>query len=143
MGCSYGAYQIGSYGFGYELLIHIERLKEIKDKHFQLTETLNDTAQDFTKPMPNVDGHDPFYNEQLRLLKMNQEYARLEYKVRYIQERMHRVKDERMALILNLKLSGKTYKEISKTVNLSISRSQALMSDICNDIRGAVISGTE
>lgn len=122
---------------------HIKRLQEIRDTHFQLTETLNDTAQDFTKPMPNAEGQDPFYNEQLRLLKMNQEYARLEYKVRYIQERMHRVKDERMALILNLKLSGKTYKEISKTVNLSISRSQALMSDICNDIRGAVISGTE
>lgn len=122
---------------------HIKRLQEIKDEQSQITETFNLQMQDFTKPMPNSEGHDPFYNEKLRLVKMSQEYVRLEHKVRYIQERLHRVTDERMALILNLKLSGKTYKEISKIVNLSISRSQALMSDICNDLRGAVISGSE
>ena len=68
-----------------------------------------------------------------RLMKMDQELTRLENKTRYIQNRWNRITDERLATILNLRLSGYIYKEIAERVGLSEPRVNQLMKEICKE----------
>lgn len=86
-----------------------------------------------TLPKPQGGSTDPVFNEMQRLMKMDQELSRLESKTRYIQNRWNRITDERLATILNLRLSGYIYKEIADRVGLSEARVNQLIKEICKE----------
>ena len=62
---------------------------------------------------------------------MDKELSRLEYKVRYIQNRSERVVDERLGLVFNMRLSGKTYQEIADELEVTKPRVNQMMNEIC------------
>ncbi len=112
---------------------YISRIKELR-KRYDTSVGGGNIGQygiESTLPKPQGGNTDPVHNEVQRLLKMDKELSRLEYKARYIQNRWDRIVDERMALVFNLRLSGKTYREIAKETDMSKSRVHQVMDEVC------------
>lgn len=112
---------------------YISRIKELRKRYDSQVGggNIGQYGIESTLPKPQGGNTDPVHNEVQRLLKMDKELSRLEYKARYIQNRWDRIVDERMALVFNLRLSGKTYREIAKETDMSKSRVHQVMDEVC------------
>ena len=112
---------------------YIKRIIKLRERY--LTEVAGGNISQYgiesSLPKPQGNNSDPVYNEMQRLLKMDKELSRLEYKVRYIQNRSERVVDERLGLVFNMRLSGKTYQEIADELEVTKPRVNQLMNEIC------------
>ena len=112
---------------------YIKRIIKLRERY--LNEVAGGNISQYgiesTLPKPQGNNSDPVYNEMQRLLKMDKELSRLEYKVRYIQNRGERVVDERLGLVFNMRLSGKTYQEIADELEVTKPRVNQMMNEIC------------
>lgn len=112
---------------------YIKRIIKLRERY--LNEVAGGNISQYgiesTLPKPQGNNSDPVYNEMQRLLKMDKELSRLECKVRYIQNRGERVVDERLGLVFNMRLSGKTYQEIADELEVTKPRVNQMMNEIC------------
>lgn len=112
---------------------YIKRIIKLRERYLNEVAGGNISQYGIESSLPKPQGNnsDPVYNEMQRLLKMDKELSRLEYKVRYIQNRSERVVDERLGLVFNMRLSGKTYQEIADELEITKPRVNQLMNEIC------------
>lgn len=112
---------------------YIKRIIKLRERYLNEVAGGNISQYGIESSLPKPQGNnsDPVYNEMQRLLKMDKELSRLEYKVRYIQNRGERVVDERLGLVLNMRLSGKTYQEIADELEVTKPRVNQMMNEIC------------
>lgn len=112
---------------------YISRIKELRNRYNSEIGggNIGQYGIEATLPKPQGNNTDPVHNEVQRLLKMDKELSRLESKARYIQNRWDRITDERMAIIFNMRLSGKTYQEIALEIDLSLQRVHQITKEIC------------
>lgn len=112
---------------------YIKRIIKLRERYLNEVAGGNISQYGIESSLPKPQGNnsDPVYNEMQRLLKMDKELSRLEYKVRYIQNRSERVVDERLGLVFNMRLSGKTYQEIADELEVTKPRVNQMMNEIC------------
>lgn len=112
---------------------YIKRIIKLRERYLNEVAGGNISQYGIESSLPKPQGNnsDPVYNEMQRLLKMDKELSRLEYKVRYIQNRGERVVDERLGLVFNMRLSGKTYQEIADELEVTKPRVNQMMNEIC------------
>lgn len=112
---------------------YIKRIIKLRERYLNEVAGGNISQYGIESTLPKSQGNnsDPVYNEMQRLLKMDKELSRLEYKVRYIQNRGERVVDERLGLVFNMRLSGKTYQEIADELEVTKPRVNQMMNEIC------------
>lgn len=112
---------------------YIKRIIKLRERYLNEVAGGNISQYGIESSLPKPQGNnsDPVYNEMQRLLKMDKELSRLEYKVRYIQNRAERVVDERLGLVFNMRLSGKTYQEIADELEVTKPRVNQMMNEIC------------
>ena len=112
---------------------YIKRIIKLRERYLNEVAGGNISQYGIESSLPKPQGNnsDPVYNEMQRLLKMDKELSRLEYKVRYIQNRSERVVDERLGLVFNMRLSGKTYQEIADELEVTKPRVNQIMNEIC------------
>jgi len=112
---------------------YISRIKELRKRYDSEVGggNIGQYGVEATLPKPQGTNTDPVLNEVQRLLKMDKELSRLEAKARYIQNRWDRITDERMAIIFNMRLSGKTYQDIATEIDLSQQRVHQITKEIC------------
>lgn len=112
---------------------YISRIKELRKRYDSEVGggNIGQYGIEATLPKPKGTNTDPVLNEVQKLLKMDKELSRLETKARYIQNRWDRITDERMAIIFNMRLSGKTYQDIATEIDLSQQRVHQITKEIC------------
>ncbi|BAM46332.1 hypothetical protein [Amphibacillus xylanus] len=75
-------------------------------------------------------------NEAIRLVESSRYWSETVTDMKYIQDRWHRITDEKEAMILNLRLDGLSMSEISRIVNMDRSHLYKVLRKIARTIKG-------
>ena len=86
--------------------------------------------------MPKAQGNnsDPIYNEVVRRQKAHSSVSKLEEKVRFIQEHMHVITDEKEQIVLHKLLDGYSLRAISRITGNSFSKVRTSKDNIARQL---------
>lgn len=87
-------------------------------------------------PKPQGTNSDPIFREVVRRSKRWKSIHRYEEKVKFVQDRMHLIKDEREQEVLYWILEGKSYRWIAQHMGLSSSHIKRLRDSIVEQLAG-------
>src|SRR5690606_18718665 len=93
-------------------------------------------------PKPKGKTSDPIYSEVIRRSKRWQKIKEYEEKVKFIQERIHVINDEREAEVLHWLLEGKSYRWIGQHMGLSFSHIKRIRDSIIEQLVTNETNGT-
>lgn len=112
--------------------IYIKRLVTLKKDYYSNILGGNTALYGIEAALPKGSGtnSDPVFKELDRILRTDKSITRLENKVRYIQNRWDRITDERLAILLADKLSGKTIYHTAEKLNCTPQRISQLFNEL-------------
>lgn len=94
-------------------------------------------------PKPQGTNSDPIFREVARRSKRWERIHRYEEKVKFVQDRMHLIKDEREQEVLYWILEGKSMRWIGMHMGLSSTHVQRIRSSIVDKLVSNVSNGTK
>lgn len=110
----------------------------------RLRQILEDAGENLTQqygiessmPKPKGKVNDPIYMEVTRRVRQWKRVERLEWKVRFVQEQMERITDERERTVLDCILDGMSISETARHVGVSPRHIQRIKENIVEKMSG-------
>jgi len=118
-------------------IIHIYHInmKNIKDMNQELSSVgVSQYGIEATLPKGNAISK-VVENEAIRLADNSRYFAEAITDMKYIQDRWHRVTDEKEAMVLNLRLNGNTMTEISHLMKIDRSGAYKILRSVAKKIK--------